>query len=847
MSEFAKEIDRDVTMRSEINRAIGKDSDKTVAPLLLRLYKNAEANTSKPKQGHRYDMVIRNFAVSLYIIMGTSGYEMLRCNLGNSLPHVSVAQRILAKGKKIKEGQFFFDELKQHLEKWNAPPFVHLHLDDTRIIDKVEYDPVTDRLVGFCLPVQNGLPKCESFVFTTFDQIKDALKNEVKGKYAHVIVAKPINPSAPAFIIFMMCTDATYNHDTILSRWGYVESELKKRGVGVVTNGADGAGPFLKAMTSKTFLFSRAVGNVPPEWTFFLMPKLSKSGMCSQDMVHLLAKFRTRVLMPSNIIVMGNEVACRGQFQELLKSFAKSKHGLTKQIIENKDKQNYKSIEILLKDEVTEALEEINSRMQTKGTITYLWTMRNIRDAFFDRGISPLKRISLMWKSVFFLRIWRKWLHDNGYSASDHFVTQNVFVCTELNGHMLINTIYNVIEGVFPADALRVWNCGSQGCEQVFRLLRSMTPTFSTVVNFSMKGVLERAHKLNFLASVEASEDIIFPRAQRRLLQLKEETEETLKVPSLDEITECIQESKREAVKRAEALGMVLPSYNDKDLLFSDNNTFLTNAFDNDLEDDLTFTDLGDSSTSCDVRPNEEVVTIRDDISRIFLEKQKTSGIPTYVPVPKSSKESGRVFSLMRQKDTTKSAFVEYDGVYIRKTTALYILQENPQLSNDRLLRVRSAQPSHLFTGINDGARSGPQTTVYSGDLCIFQRIDTEKYLLGRVVQFSYMEGSKSERQYSSTYVDTTDEERLESIGVLANYYQAISATIDNSSVSFKPLITRYRIGYLSMRHYKYTVDENALQESDDFSFAISPDHFSVADHEWKDNLSFDYDFEDEV
>ena len=187
-----------------------------------------------------------------------------------------------------------------------------------------------------------------------------------------------------------------------------------------------------------------------------------------------------------------------------MKCFEKTKHGLT-QILENKDKQNYKNIEILLNDDVTTSLEEIDNTMRTKGTVTYLWMMRNIRDAFLDRGISPL------WQTVFFMRIWRKWLHENNYSPSDHFVIQNVYVCTELNGHMLLNTVYNVIQGIFPADALRVWNCGSQGCEQVFRLLRSMTPMFSTVVNFSMKGVLERAHKLNFLASVEASEDISFP------------------------------------------------------------------------------------------------------------------------------------------------------------------------------------------------------------------------------------------------------------------------------------------------------------------------------------------------
>ena len=104
---------------------------------------------------------------------------------------------------------------------------------------------------------------------------------------------------------------------------------------------------------------------------------------------------------------------------------------------------------------------------------------------------------------------------------------------------------------------------------------------------------------------------------------------------------------------------MDLPSYNDKDLLFSDNKSFLTSAFEVDLEDDLTITDLHESP--CDIRQNEEVISIRDDVSRIFLEKRNTSGVPTYVPVSKSSKESGRVYSLTQEKDSTKSAFLELD------------------------------------------------------------------------------------------------------------------------------------------------------------------------------------------
>ena len=199
----------------------------------------------------------------------------------------------------------------------------------------------------------------------------------------------------------------------------------------------------------------------------------------------------------------------------------------------------------------------------------------------------------------------------------------------------------------------------------------------------------------------------------------------------------------------------------------------------------------------------------------------------------------------MNRKDSNKSAFVEYDGVYIRKSTALYILQENPQLSNDRLLRVRSAQPSHLFTGMNKCntslSASGHQERVCSGDLCIFRRIDSEKLLLGRLIQFSYLEGSKKSREYSSLYVDTTIES-VTNIGVLANWYQAVSTTSSDALVSFMPLQTKFTIGYLSMEHYRYTIEESALQESCDFSFSIPASVLSTIEKEWQTSLSFDRD-----
>ena len=79
---------------------------------------------------------------------------------------------------------------------------------------------------------------------------------------------------------------------------------------------------------------------------------------------------------------------------------------------------------------------------------------------------------------------------------------------------------------------------GSQSCEQLFRLLRSMTPIFSTVANCSMKGVLEKIHKLEFITSSESDNSILFPRLGRRLSQIKEETDETFCIRTVHPMTQ---------------------------------------------------------------------------------------------------------------------------------------------------------------------------------------------------------------------------------------------------------------------------------------------------------------------
>ena len=154
------------------------------------------------------------------------------------------------------EGDFYFSELIDHLKEWKSPMYVHVHLDDTRINNRIEYDPYTDWYVGFVLPLREGLPVCDSFIFDTFVGIKDPFHEKSLAKYAHCIVVKSIEVDVPSFVLAVLGTDYKYNHTVITKQWQHVEKELTKKVITVISNRSDGAAPFLKAMLSETKLFT---------------------------------------------------------------------------------------------------------------------------------------------------------------------------------------------------------------------------------------------------------------------------------------------------------------------------------------------------------------------------------------------------------------------------------------------------------------------------------------------------------------------------------------------------------------------------------------------------------------
>ena len=188
------------------------------------------------------------------------------------------------------------------------------------------------------------------------------------------------------------------------------------------------------------------------------------------------------------------------------------------------------------------------------------------------------------------------------------------------------------------------------------------------------------------------------------------------------------------------------------------------------------------------------------------MKKRSNSSLPMYA----STSEKGTIKSHAFKKTShSKTPFVEFNGAYIRKSTVLYLLQENFQMSNDRLLRVRSNQPSHLFSSTSN-SKICSSTNVQINSLCFFRRIDNDEIILGRVVQFSYLQGSKKQREYSSSYVDTTLQS-FKDIGVFANWFGRKKESTSTDFILFEPVDNIFTSGFLSMENFIVCIDESSV------------------------------------
>lgn len=196
--------------------------------------------------------------------------------------------------------------------------------------------------------------------------------------------------------------------------------------------------------------------------------------------------------------------------RSLIETCPKIEHGLTMSDLDGKDKMNFSSVLKITSDRVIKML---HHQPDAEGTEMYLIIIQHILDAFMDPDLLADDRIFLLWKVVFFLRLWRSALIEENMSLEEHFITPNAYECIEMNAHAIIHIVRRLRNDGLPQHLI-VSLMSSQPCEKIFRAARSLTSVFATVINFDLLQIMGRLRRIELQGHVIEllGTDFAFPR-----------------------------------------------------------------------------------------------------------------------------------------------------------------------------------------------------------------------------------------------------------------------------------------------------------------------------------------------
>lgn len=239
--------------------------------------------------------------------------------------------------------------------------------------------------------------------------------------------------------------------------------------------------------------------------------------------------------------------------ENLQKKCSKNEHFLCATTLNPDDRQNFSSVLRMCDKNVTDLLRKYVKN--SEATAFFLDIMRDVIGAYMQPNLTPLERIQKIWYSLFVIRIWRGYiLSTKNLTLKNNFLTQYCYICIELNAHSLVLLLIHLKEKdkteFFKPDLF-----SSQQCESLFRMVRSFTSTYSTVVNCSVKEILERINKIQLQADIAThnAEKFVFPRMNPSVVTGNIKIEMPTKTQIYDQIEEC----KAQAVQYATQIGLM--------------------------------------------------------------------------------------------------------------------------------------------------------------------------------------------------------------------------------------------------------------------------------------------------
>lgn len=635
--------------------------------LLSGMLSLADQNLSRSKPGRRFTQEIKLLATCIRTLGGPLLYEIIHRNLELALPSLDTTNRLIRNmDSPVVEGCLRSNELLNYLTDRKLPLVVALSEDATRIEGRLQYDSRSNQISGFVLPIQNetGMPIPLSFPARNVTEIVGHFCN--KNPIAHfvnVIMAKPL-ADCPAFCLLVFASDTKYTAEEVAKRWAHITNELHNINIKALTIASDSDPKFNSAMRKKSLLGAKSniFGNV--DWFSSGLDEFYNGPFYLQDYAHLLTKLRNLLLrtkknprkLPFGCFLYIN----MSHLQFLLAHLQKDELPITASMLDPADRQNVDSARSICDEMVIMHIKHYLKRTGI-GTAAFLQIMRDVMDAFTDKELSPLDRVGKIWYAVFLIRIWRQYIVIQEHLTLKHnFITQNCYVCIELNAHTLIHLMLYLKNNSLD-DWFLPFLFDSQPCESFFRQVRALTSVYHRVANCSIKEIIGRINRIQLLDDIAVKTDFLFPRMKN-----KKDSKDQLnfKLPAKGEILKKICECRDNAIEFALNIGL--------------------------FEDETSNIDLSCQISPLELKTANSNLRISAEIDEELLQ----------ITINKLKNVKLKNFAFKFMKDDIISESSPYVDVYnsklrriiLKKSSTIWFLREEPnKLSSDRIHRVKEA------------------------------------------------------------------------------------------------------------------------------------------------------------
>lgn len=618
--------------------------------------------------------------------------------------------------------------------------------------------------------------------------------------YAYVVMAQPLSNNCPSFCISVFGTDNKFTYSDVLSRWEKMKTLAQKNGIEILGFSSDGDTRLLKCMRLNSQLPVSSEDKC--DWKWFA-GSLNPKNICIQDTVHIGTKLRTRFIKPSILLPFGKYIISSSHLKYLIDNVSKDQHLLTESDLNANDKMNFQAVEKISCPQVINLLKKLVPDSQ--GTIVYLSLINDILNAFLNKSITSKRRLYLMWKSVFILRIWRHWiLKSKSYKVSKNFLSLNSYLCIEINAHALVVLMrqFSTNSEKLRPEMFLPWLMSSQPCEQIFRSTRSMTSTFSTVVNYSMLEIIQRIRRIQFLQDVvnDLKDSYCFPRENVSRLgysrnennpsseNINDDDIEKIVMSALDDALETMKDVGITVVSEDSYLSANVPVIKLLDIYQPETSQKGTNEVIND--DDLV--DDPDSNNLVNYKLDSHNISLTSDLLQCDTEEREIESLilddlidPNLInflddldlkDYNETKYESEDFFE---NSPFIKVLFKSSKTMVLRKSSLCWLFSsKKTKLSSDRLLRVQqkvlSSSESRTTLFVPE-----QQSYVNLGDWCIFKCSSTSiSFMIGRILSFRYMKGVGKKTEYSLSKVSVLEAKMNKGkFSCLCNWYN-----MDNAS-----------------------------------------------------------------